>query len=549
MDEALSPDDPRRASREERLRRRADPNRPGFLPESLDKSVIALPLLYALDEEEQDKRTSGSLGLSYEPRRVIIDLNLEFEGGRSAARTRVRALLKEINGTAGTAEYVQLPVQPAQYVFARMTGPAIRRLAEHDAAGGNRPGAGPAASPVVPTAGMSRNPGAARRAIYRIWPDFVVSAHLTRSLSTIKADAARSSFAAGGEGIVWAVLDSGVAPHPHFDHHKNLDLPSPLKHYDFTGDKTPLKDPFGHGTHVAGILAGEIPLKRGPQDDLLVRATGVSRMLDEHGEVSHKRLDLTAISGVAPRCKIVSMRVLDAGGKGNVSGIIAALTQVQEINGHGRRLLIHGVNLSVGYGFDPEWFACGHSPVCVEVDRLVRSGVVVVVSAGNSGYGFATSKFLGSVAAGLSLSINDPGNADLAITVGSTHREMPHTYGVSYFSSKGPTGDGRLKPDVLAPGEQVLSCAAGLQKANAVSKLDAPRGASPDALYVEQSGTSMAAPHVSGAIAAFLSIRREFIGQPDDVKRIFLATATDLKRDRYFQGAGLIDLMRAIQSV
>ena len=59
----------------------------------------------------------------------------------------------------------------------------------------------------------------------------------------------------------------------------------------------------------------------------------------------------------------------------------------------------------------------------------------------------------------------------------------------------------------------------------------------------------MAAPHVSGVIAAFLSIRREFIGQPDRVKEIFLSTATDLRRDRYFQGCGLVDLMRAVQSV
>jgi hypothetical protein len=59
----------------------------------------------------------------------------------------------------------------------------------------------------------------------------------------------------------------------------------------------------------------------------------------------------------------------------------------------------------------------------------------------------------------------------------------------------------------------------------------------------------MAAPHVSGAIAAFLSIRREFIGEPEKVKQVFCSTATDLGRDRYFQGSGLVDLMRAIQSV
>ena len=74
-----------------------------------------------------------------------------------------------------------------------------------------------------------------------------------------------------------------------------------------------------------------------------------------------------------------------------------------------------------------------------------RSGVVVVIAAGNSGYGMVTAED-GPASAGLSLTINDPGNARLAITVGSTHRDMPHTYGVSCFSSKGPTGDGRLNP-------------------------------------------------------------------------------------------------------
>ena len=147
---------------------------------------------------------------------------------------------------------------------------------------------------------------------------------------------------------------------------------------------------------------------------------------------------------------------------------------------------VHGVNLSVGYDFDPDWFACGQSPLCVEVDRLVRSGVVVVVAAGNTGYGGVKTKFRDVVAAGMDLSINDPGNAELAITVGSTHRDMPHTYGVSYFSSKGPTGDGRMKPDLVAPGEKIFR---GIGR-------DSHR-TPPEARYREESGTSMAAPHVS----------------------------------------------------
>ena len=136
-------------------------------------------------------------------------------------------------------------------------------------------------------------------------------------------------------------------------------------------------------------------------------------------------------------------------------------------------------------------------------------------------------------------------NAEQALTVGSTHRDMPHQYGVSYFSSKGPTGDGRVKPDLVAPGERILSCAAGKTLADVRAKPGVGAGVD----YVEDSGTSMSAAHVSGVIAAFLSIRREFIGCPTKVKDVFTGTATDLGRITHFQGHGLIDLMRAIQSV
>ena len=136
-----------------------------------------------------------------------------------------------------------------------------------------------------------------------------------------------------------------------------------------------------------------------------------------------------------------------------------------------------------------------------------------------------------------------------AFTVGATHRDAPHTYGVSYFSSKGPTGDGRLKPDLVAPGERITSCAAG-KKLHDTHQMKGCQSTKHNiAYYVDDSGTSMAAPHVSGAIASFLSIRQEFIGKPLDVKEIFLNSATSLGRERYFDGHGLVDLMRAIQSV
>ncbi|NBB42264.1 S8 family serine peptidase, partial [Sphingobium yanoikuyae] len=276
------------------------------------------------------------------------------------------------------------------------------------------------------------------------------------------------------------------------------------------------------------------------------------RKFEENGDkTTYKvRNETGAMGGMAPRAKILSLKVLDDDGEGKASNIIAALEYIQELNSHGRRLLVHGVNLSVGYGFEPAWFACGQSPVCVEVNRTVASGVVVVAAAGNTGYGYNQPMSAGPRAAGLDITINDPGNAEDAITVGSTHRDMPHVYGISYFSSKGPTGDGRLKPDLVAPGERILSCSSG-DKLGALATEEKASDGSTVVLsqYVEDSGTSMAAPHVSGVIAAFLSARREFIGQPLKVKSIFMKTATDLGRERYFQGSGLVDLMRAIQSV
>lgn len=438
-----------------------------------------------------------------------------------------------------------------QYIFAEVSGRGIRELVRAD-----NPRAQPPDRSPVPDASLSGSVNkdrsqasvvTSKRAIYRIWPDFEAFGYITKSVSTVKADAARSSFAASGEDIVWAVIDSGVdGDHPHFVKHRNLILTLPLKHFDFSfrdgTEETALIDQAGHGTHIAGIIAGEISekLEGGTR---VVQAQALTRHWNEEGDITYAAVDVYAIAGMAPRCKLVSIKVLDKDGRALTSSIIAAIAQIQQLNGFGRRLVIHGVNLSVGYDFQPEWFACGQSPLCVEVDMLVRSGVIVVVSSGNTGYGFQSTKFEGTVAAGMDLSINDPGNAELAITVGSTHRESPHTYGVSYFSSKGPTGDGRIKPDLVAPGEKVVSCAAGKVRAEA-------EGQAPGTFdYAEQSGTSMAAPHVSGVIAAFLSVRREFIGQPEAVKRIFMSTATDLKRDRYFQGAGLVDLMRAIQSV
>jgi subtilisin family serine protease len=512
----------------------SDPTRKPFVPEDLDRTVIAIPLLKKLQDEkiarDEDPRIAPQL------HKVIIDLNLQFPGGRDEARRWVVETTRKIVAEVGVNKdpnahgiNTERSALTPQYLFGSLEGDVIRELVFRDEA---------------ENGARSTDSASSTRAIFHIWPDFEIRALTTKSISTVKADAARASFAAQGDDIVWAVMDSGIdVGHRHFKLHKNTEVDLPLEHLDFTGENRPNEDPYGHGTHVGGIIAGELKVESSnAEDSTNHEAFAVVRGRNEQGVVSYNRIPIKNISGMAPRCKLVSLRVLDSRGRGDVSSLIAAIAKIQEINGYGRRLLIHGVNISVGNDFDPEWFACGQSPLCSEVNHLVNSGVVVVVAAGNSGYGSLQSKFTGVVSAGLSLTINDPGNADNAITVGSTHRDMPHIYGVSYFSSKGPTGDGRLKPDLVAPGEKIISCAAGATRTKATEKQG-------ECDYVEDSGTSMAAPHVAGVIAAFLSIRREFIGQPDKVKQIFLSTATDLKRERYFQGSGLVDLMRAIQSV
>lgn len=364
-----------------------------------------------------------------------------------------------------------------------------------------------------------------------VWPDFTGSACIYRSISTIKADIAARVYNTSGQGIVWAVFDTGVdASHPHFKLHDNLNLPAPLRHLDLAakeGPGAPLSDEYGHGTFMAGIIGGE---NHG--------VSAAERVVSDTPQQEKFTVsEVPFISGIAPKCKILSVKVLKDDGQGSASTIIEALSRIQEMNDGGRQLRVHGINMGVGFDYDVQRFACGRTPLCMEVDRIVRSGVVVVTSAGNSGFGQGQEG-----THGVEVSIQDPGNAELAITVGATHRELPHMYGISYFSSKGPTLDGRAKPDLVAPGERIVSCASGWQIDDLVK--DGKAGV----LYFELSGTSVATAHVSGACAALISARTELKGQPELLKALLMQSAVDLRRSRFFQGSGMIDVMQALQT-
>ena len=199
------------------------------------------------------------------------------------------------------------------------------------------------------------------------------------------------------------------------------------------------------------------------------------------------------ICGVAPQCSLVSLKVLGGSGQGASSGVMRALQYIrEELNDDPKLLRVHGVNLSLGYRFDAEMFACGQSPLCVEVDRLVKSGVVVVAAAGNTGYG-PINTLARPTQVALSNTINDPGNASLAITVGSSHRDSPHTYGVSFFSSKGP--DHRRPPEAGSgcPGERITPPLPSrmMKRLGCLARCRRP---DPRQTYIDDSGTSMSAP-------------------------------------------------------
>lgn len=483
----------------------------------------------------------------------IIELNSSFPLSLQSAHALVKSWLQKTLTLSSSAPYLAVAPLNDQgdvarppssigavasveslndsYIFARLTADQIRALILAD---GENAKILAQSIPVPDRTGNVAHHE--RRAIFRIWDSPTVGPLTTVSVRTVKADAAQRAFRADGRGIVWAVIDSGIqGDHPHFKTYANLNVDEPVKHTSFIPGEDPLVDQFGHGTHVAGIIAGQGV--DGAQAAVL--------SYDDAGDSQYHIHDVPGIGGMAPQCKIVSLRALGPKGDGDVSGIIKALQYVYDVNAAGT-ILIHGVNLSIGYSFDGKWYACGQTPVCRMVDRLVKSGVVVVSASGNSGHvldlDVTSQEYWDS---GQLMSINDPGNAALAITVGSTDRERPHTYGVSYFSSKGPTGDGRCKPDVVAPGEHVISAAAGVNR----TKVPASDAAGASFDYVEDSGTSMAAPHVSGIIAGFLSVRPEFVGEPEQVRDLVIASAIDLKRDRNLQGAGLVDLMRLLQSV
>lgn len=396
--------------------------------------------------------------------------------------------------------------------------------------------------------------------IFQISLNRKATAALERSVPAVKADAARTLFAVKCDQIAWAVLDSGIdRDHTAFQDPRGDSRVEQV--FDFSRIREIVSldnlkpeiaeqrlDVLLNGRTISRGTASNYlrQLAENAREDLPIDWGLVTHFVDvakpdkpysPHG--THVAGILGAYggtaggegyaSGMCPDIRLYDFRVLAKSIEDTEFAIIAALQYIRYLNERKTHMTIHGANLSLSIPHSVRNYACGRTPICVECERLVDSGVTVVAAAGNRGYqSFQTTEGLYESYA--AFSITDPGNADGVITVGSTHGHSPHAYGVSFFSSRGPTGDGRMKPDLVAPGERVWAPLPGDE-------------------WGQLDGTSMAAPHVSGAAAMLMARYSELIGQPRRIKRILCESTTDLGRDRSFQGHGMLDVLRAFQSI
>lgn len=273
-----------------------------------------------------------------------------------------------------------------------------------------------------------------------------------------------------GTGVSVAVLDTGIDP----DH---PDVAGKIvEQVDFTGNANGPRDGHGHGTHVAATILGT-----GAASDGLRK-------------------------GVAPGAQLRVGKICNDGGSCALDAIIAGMEWAAQT---GARV----VNMSIGGGATD-----GTDPMSESLNQLSRTtGTLFVVAAGNNGPASGT--------------VGAPGAADEALTVAAVDKEDE----MADFSSRGPrVGDGAAKPDIAAPGVDIVAArAAGTAMGTVV-----------DDYYTTASGTSMATPHVAGAAAIIAQQHPEMRGQ--EIKALLMGTATDLGHDVYAQGVGRVNVGTAV---
>lgn len=274
--------------------------------------------------------------------------------------------------------------------------------------------------------------------------------------------------------IVVAVIDTGID-----NSHVDLDGNKVIGWMDYVNGQASPYDDNGHGTHVSSIVAGE-----------------------GDGNAAYK--------GVAPGAALVGVKVLDSQGSGLMSDVTAGIDWVvanKSLYG------VEVISLSLGTSTSSD----GTDSTSLAVNNAFNNGIVVSVAAGNSGPAKYT--------------VGSPGAADKALTVAAMADAGELGFNLANFSSRGPTADGRIKPDIAAPGYNITAA-----QANTVNG------------YVQYSGTSMATPFISGTIALILDANPNLT--PVDVVNIITNTSTDWGQanKEIDYGFGKLDAYEAIRT-
>ena len=268
-----------------------------------------------------------------------------------------------------------------------------------------------------------------------------------------------------GKGVCVAVVDTGIFLH------KDIKSNRIVEFKDFVKKRKFMYDDCGHGTHVAGIIGG----------------SGVA--------------SLGRYTGIAPEADFLVIKALDNNGNGRLSVVLESL---QWLINNGKKYNVRVVNISIGSSLKPENEE--QSKLLKIVDRLWDEGFVVCAAAGNNGPG--------------EMSVAAPGVSPKVITVGFVSD-------TNHYSGRGPTKSCIVKPEVVAPGVNIISCN------------NTKTG------YIAKSGTSMATPIVSGAVALLLSKYPKLSNK--DVKIRIFERAKDLGLPRNIQGWGSMDLKRFLR--
>lgn len=320
--------------------------------------------------------------------------------------------------------------------------------------------------------------------VEKIYLDGIKKTSLYIATPSIGSIAVQKKRGLTGKGINIAILDTGVYPHP--------DLTRPVNRIvafkDFINHRKEPYDDNGHGTHITGDAVGNGWMSKGKY------------------------------KSPAPEAGIVSIKVLDKNGDGYDSTIIKG---IEWCIANRKRLKIRILSMSFGGTVNAP--CCADDPLCQAVEKATKAGLTVVIAAGNSGPGRST--------------IESPGISPSAITVGAVDDRrtlVQKDDRITWYSSRGPAPRGRKKPDLVAPGETIISLRAPRSKLD--RELPYLRIAKD---YFVLSGTSVSTPIVSGVVAQLLQKHPSLT--PKQVKALIKKNTFSLKLSPNTAGCGEIN--------